>query len=119
VARALLAGREVPVTHGAQIRDFLSVDELGHAFAALVDSAVAGPVNVASGEPVALRDLIELIARAAGHPELVRFGAVEPRPGEPSELVADVARLRDEVGWRPREPLAAGVGRAVAWWRAK
>jgi UDP-glucuronate decarboxylase len=65
-----------------------------------------------------LRALVELIAQATGRPELVRFGAVDPRPGEPAELVADVARLSDEVGWRPREPLEAGVERAVSWWRA-
>jgi nucleoside-diphosphate-sugar epimerase len=119
VARALLAGREARVTHGTQIRDFIAVEELGDAFAALLESTVEGPVNVASGEAIALRDLIDLIARATGRPELVRFGAVKPRAGEPAELVADVARLREEVGWRPREPLAAAVGRAVAWWRAK
>jgi nucleoside-diphosphate-sugar epimerase len=119
VARALLAGREAPVTHGTQVRDFLAVEELGDAFAALLDSAVEGPVNVASGEPIALRDLVELIARATGHPELVRFGAVQPRAGEPAELVADVTRLREEVGWRPREPLGDGVDRAVAWWRGR
>ena len=118
VARALLAGREAPVTHGRQLRDFLAVEELGDAFAALLDSTVQGAVNVASGEPIALRELVELIAHAAGRPDLVRFGAVEARPGEPAELVADVARLAGEVGWRPREPLDAGVERAVAWWRA-
>ena len=105
------------MTHGTQVRDFLAVEELGDAFAALLDSEVEGPVNVASGEPIALRELVELVAQATGRPELVRLGAVEPRPGEPAELVADVARLADEVGWRPREPLAAGVERAVAWWR--
>lgn len=117
VARALLAGHEAPVTHATQVRDFLSVEELGDAFAALLDSSVQGPVNLASGEPVALRELIEAVAQATGRPELVRFGAIDARPGEPAELVADVARLRDEVGWRPREPLLAGVARTVQWWR--
>jgi nucleoside-diphosphate-sugar epimerase len=117
VARALLSGHVAPVSHGRQVRDFLAVEELGDAFAALLDSWVEGPVNLASGSPIALRDLVALVARAAGHPELVRFGAVEPRSDEPLELVADVARLRDEVGWQPREPLPAGVERAVAWWR--
>jgi nucleoside-diphosphate-sugar epimerase len=119
VARALLAGHEAAVTHGTQVRDFLAVEELGDAFAALLGSEVDGPVNVASGEPIALRDLIALVAHATRRPELVRFGALEPRPGEPRELVADVARLREEVGWCPRESLAAGVERAVAWWRAR
>jgi nucleoside-diphosphate-sugar epimerase len=119
VARALLAGREAPVTHGTQMRDFLAVEELGDAFAALLDSAVTGPVNVASGHAISLRTLVEQVAQATGRPELVRFGAVEQRPGEPSELVADVARLTREVGWQPRESLGAGVERAVAWWRGQ
>jgi nucleoside-diphosphate-sugar epimerase len=117
ISRALLAGREAPVTHATQVRDFLAVEELGDAFAALLDSVVQGPVNLASGRPITLRELIDAIARATGRPELVRFGAVDASPDEPAELFADVTRLRDEVGWRPREPLVAGVARAVQWWR--
>jgi nucleoside-diphosphate-sugar epimerase len=117
VARALLSGEPAPVTHGEQIRDFLAVDELGDAFAALLDSPVEGPVNLASGEAIALRELVALVGEASGRPDLIRYGALAPRPGEPSEIVADVGRLRHEVGWRPRAPLRDGLGRAVAWWR--
>jgi nucleoside-diphosphate-sugar epimerase len=117
VARALVSGEPAPVTHGEQIRDFLAVDELGDAFAALLDSAVEGPVNLGSGEAIALRDLLTIIGEAAGCPDLIRYGAIAPRPGEPPEIVADVARLRHEVGWRPREPLRNGLCRAVQWWR--
>ena len=117
VACALLRGEEAPVSHGEQIRDFLAVWELADAFAALLDSEVEGPVNVASGEPVAIRDLVAMVGEAAGRPELIRFGALPARPGEPAQVVADVARLRDEVGWRPREPLRDALTRAVRWWR--
>ena len=34
-----------------------------------------------------------------GAPDLLDIGALPPRPGDPAELVADVARLRDEVGF--------------------
>jgi nucleoside-diphosphate-sugar epimerase len=117
VARALLRGEEAPVTHGEQIRDFLAVDELGDAFAALLESAVEGPVNLASGEAIALRDLVAIVGEAAGRPELIRYGALEPRPGEPAEIVAGVERLRHEVGWSPRRPLRDGLVSAVQWWR--
>jgi nucleoside-diphosphate-sugar epimerase len=117
VARALLRGEEAPVTHGEQIRDFLAVDELADAFAALLDSPVEGPVNLASGEPIALHDLVAMVGEAAGRPDLIRYGALAPRPGEPPEIVADVQRLRHEVGWRPAAPLRDGVRRAVQWWR--
>ena len=94
VARALLRGEEAPVTHGAQVRDFLAVDELAAAFVALLESPVEGAVNVASGEPIALRQLVAMVGEAAGRPDLIRYGAITPRPGEPAEIVADVHRLQ-------------------------
>jgi len=113
VAGALLRGEEAPVTGGAQVRDFIAVEELGDAFAALVDSDVRGAVNVASGRGVAVRDVVAMVARAAGGEELVRYGALPDRPDDPASIVADVTRLEREVGWRPREPLEAGIERTV------
>jgi nucleoside-diphosphate-sugar epimerase len=117
LARALLRGEEAPVTHGEQVRDFLAVDELATAFAALLESPVEGAVNVASGDPIALRQLVAMVGEAAGRPDLIRYGAITPRPGEPAEIVADVHRLHDEVGWCPRDGLADSIGRTVRWWR--
>jgi nucleoside-diphosphate-sugar epimerase len=117
VARGLLAGEDVPVSEGSQVRDFIAVEELGEAFAALVSSDVVGPVNVASGQGVAVRDLVALVARETGREDLVRPGALPSRPDDPPYLVADAGRLAREAGWRAHEPLADGVARAVAWWR--
>jgi nucleoside-diphosphate-sugar epimerase len=117
IAKAILAGREAPMTHGRQVRDMLTVEDLGRAFAALTASDVTGAVNVASGEGVALGELALVVARAAGRPELLRLGARQARPGEPDELVADATRLREEVGWAPGDTLAAGVARTVEAFR--
>jgi nucleoside-diphosphate-sugar epimerase len=117
VARALLRGQEAAVTRGDQIRDYLAVDELAAAFAALLDSSVEGAVNLASGEPIALHDLVAMVGEAAGRPDLIRYGALAARPGEPAEIVASVDRLQNEVGWRADEPLSDSVARTVRWWR--
>jgi nucleoside-diphosphate-sugar epimerase len=114
IATALLEGREAPMTHGRQVRDFVSVEDLGRGFAALVDSDVTGPVNVASGTGISLVDVATMIARAAGRPELLRVGALPERPGEPPELVADVTRLHDEVGWAPEDEVVDRLARLVA-----
>jgi len=116
VALRLLEGQVAPVTSGHQVRDFLPVEDLGDAFAALLGSGVEGPVNLASGRGVALREVIAEVAKLVGRPELVEFGAVAQKPGEPHLIVADVGRLADEVGWMPREPLSEGLRRTVAWW---
>jgi nucleoside-diphosphate-sugar epimerase len=117
VAKGLLAGEEVPTTGGAQRRDFMHVRDAAGALVALVVSNVNGPVNVASGESVAVADVLRLIGEAANATERVRFGARPERAGEPSELVADVRRLREEVGWPSGVSLAEGIAEAVDWWR--
>ena len=99
VVRALRAGEEARVTEGRQVRDFLSVDQLADAFAAVMESDVQGALNVASGEGIAVRDLVAAIAAEIGRPELVNYGALPTREDEPTQLVATVARLRGEVGW--------------------
>lgn len=119
VARALTAGERAPTSEGSQRRDFLHVDDVAGAFAALVAADVTGAVNVGSGEAVAVRQIVELIAQAAGRPELLDIGALPARPGDPPEIVADVRRLRDEVGFRPAVSLRDGLASSVAWSRAQ
>lgn len=116
VAGALVTGREALCSHGEQVRDFLYAPELAAAFVALLGSEVTGPVNLASGEPLRVRDLIDALARAAGRPDLVRLGA-RPTADEPGRLTADIARLRDEVGWTRSISLDEAAARTVAWWR--
>jgi nucleoside-diphosphate-sugar epimerase len=113
VARALLAGEPAKTTEGTQIRDFMHADDVAAAFAALADADVTGAVNIGSGAGVALRDVVRLVGEAAGRPELIEFGALPQREGEPPYLVADVGRLRDEAGFTPRVSLRAGIEATV------
>ena len=113
----LLQNRPAPSTLGTQIRSFLDVRDVGAAFAALLDSGAEGPVNIGSGEHIALKDLIENIGRKTGRADLLRLGARPTPPWEPPLLVPDVRRLRDEVRWRPRIALDQGLSDSIAWWR--
>ncbi len=117
VARTLLAGERAAT--GCAVRDFLHVDDVAGALVALADSAVDGSVNIASGEGTSVRAIAESIAAAAGRPDLLDGGSLSPRPGDPDELVADVRRLRDEVGFTPRIALADGLAATVRWWRSR
>lgn len=114
---ALLRGEEAPCSHGRQVRDYLYAPELGAAFAALLTSDVKGAVNMASGEPVRIADVVTAVAAATGRPWLVRRGLRSPGSGESESLTADVRRLREEVGWSPAIDLSEGTARTVAWWR--
>jgi nucleoside-diphosphate-sugar epimerase len=116
---ALLRGEPAPMTAGTQVRDFLHSADAGAAFAALADSAFVGPVNVASGQAVELREVAERIAVALGRPELLRVGERPTPPDEPPSLLADLTRLREQVGFRASLDLEAGLAQTIAWWRER
>jgi len=117
VASALVRGEPAETGAGTQVRDFLYSEDLGAAFAALLDSGVEGAVNVASGEPRPIRDLVVALGEAAGRPDLLRIGARPPGAAEPASITAAVDRLRDEVGWRPARTLEQRAADTIAWWR--
>ena len=113
-ARALLAGARFATSAGSQRRDFLHVSDAGEAFAALLDCAVEGPVNIGSGTAVPVRTILETVARLTGGTDLIDFGARPLPPTEPACIAADIRRLVDEVGFRPRLPLEDGLRATLA-----
>jgi nucleoside-diphosphate-sugar epimerase len=119
VALALLAGRPAACTAGTHCRDFLHVDDAADALWRLLLGDAEGPFNVGSGEAPSVRSVVEFVAEAAGRPDLLRLGERPTPAGEPPLLVADVGRLRDELGWRPQIALERGIAEAVAGWEAR
>jgi nucleoside-diphosphate-sugar epimerase len=118
VIRALLASEPARCSSGVQRRDFLHVEDAADAFAALLDSDLCGPVNIASGTAIPIAALVRRLADLIGRPDLVRLGELPTAAGEPPLLVADVGRLRDELCWSPRFDLDAGLARTIDWWQA-
>jgi nucleoside-diphosphate-sugar epimerase len=112
-----MAGEEALCTAGTQVRDFMHVDDVGDAFAALLASGVEGAVNVASGRPVRLADVVMTIARQLNAPHLVRLGARPIPAGELPSITAATVRLRDEVRWSRARDLETGIAQTIESWR--
>ena len=115
VIESLSRNEPARCSHGNQIRDFLHIADVAAALAALTDSDVQGPVNIASGEPVTIREIVLQIADHFGRRDLVEFGAVPTAATEPPLLVADVRRLKMELGWKPVHSLASGLDATLVW----
>lgn len=100
------------------------VDDAGLALALACERGARGVWHVAD-PPLAEREWVEAIARAAGWPGRVRVvpaaelpPALRPGPGRlEQQLDLDSARARAELGWAPT-PLAAALEATVAWERA-
>jgi nucleoside-diphosphate-sugar epimerase len=119
VIRSLLQGENALCSSGEQLRDFMHVADVASAFVALLNSEMQGPINIASGEAMAIKDVAERISLKLGHPELLRLGARPTSHQEPPLLLGDVRRLNGELGWAPTFSLDSGLDETIDWWRAQ
>jgi nucleoside-diphosphate-sugar epimerase len=115
--RSLLAGQRVQCTSGQQERDFLHVRDAADALTKLLLSPVTGPINMASGRAVSIASLVQELARLIGGTTPIEFGAKPLPPHEAPRIVADISRLRSELGWQPSLTLSEGLAHAARWWK--
>ena len=113
----LIHNKVAACSHGNQIRDFLHVKDVASAFVSLLMSNVDGPVNIASGKPIALKEVILSIADKLGKKNLVKFGALPQKENEPSVLFGDTKRLFSEVIWQPQYDIDGGIRETIDWWK--
>lgn len=116
-ATSLLRGQAYPCSDGQQVRDFLHCADVGGALVALLCSTVEGAINLGSGQPVTLQQLLQAIAVEVGRPDLLRFGERTRALNDPDMLLPDLTRQHRELGWAPQFNLEAGMRNTVSWWR--
>ncbi len=98
-----LAGRPFTVVgDGTQRRDFVFVTDVVRAFLMAAESDRQQVVyNLGAGDPQTVNHLVELLGGEAAH--------VPKRPGEPDCTMADITRIRTELGWAPTVRFEEGV----------
>jgi nucleoside-diphosphate-sugar epimerase len=95
---------------GAREQDFVAVEDVAAALlAALRHDEVAGTVNVASGTPVSMRTLAELVIDVVGSGEVALAG--RPDPAEHDTARYSVQRAAASLGWTPRVELRTTIAR--------
>jgi len=105
--RSLREDRPVDLSPGAQIRDFIHVDDacraVTEALGALSSGGLPpGAYNVATAVGHSVREFAEAVADAMGRDRsLLRFGALPMRPDDRPMIVGDASRLRTATGWVP------------------
>lgn len=117
VIQSLLAGGRAACTQGDQVRDFLYVKDAAAAHVRLLLSNVEGPVNVASGAPTTIREFVTGIGQSLRCEDRIDFGKLPQRPNEPAVLTADIARLRNEVGYSPATNRSDALRETIAWYQ--
>jgi GDP-L-fucose synthase len=102
---------------GTATREFLYVDDAAEAIllaAELYDDP--DPVNLGSGQEVAISELAETIARLSGFTGALRWDSSKP-DGQPRRAL-DTSRAEKEFGFTAKTSLEDGLRTTIAWYKA-
>jgi GDP-L-fucose synthase len=101
---------------GSPTREFLYVDDCVDGIVLAGRNYDGGePVNLGTGEEIAIRDLATLVAELTGFQGEIAWDTTKPN-GQPRRKL-DVTRAEDRFGFRAEVPLREGLARTIAWYR--
>ncbi|WP_018297898.1 dTDP-glucose 4,6-dehydratase [Corynebacterium lubricantis] len=114
----LLTGRPAKLYGtGAQVRDWIHVDDHNDAVLAILERGRAGETyNIgADNDHTSNKQVIELICEIMGG----TYEHVADRAGHDQRYAMDSTKLRRELGWAPRytSSMREGLERTIAWYR--
>ncbi len=102
---------------GEQRRDFVHVEDVAQAFVLAIEhpAAVGQVYNVGSGEDRSVREVAQLLARAMGREDIAPEVTGQARAGDIRHCIADIAKIRRELGYAPRRDFGEGLAELAAW----
>lgn len=121
-----LDGQPLPIYgDGGQIRDWLYVEDHCEAILAVLRKGRPGETYNIGGDnqPTNLtvvqtlcEILDELLPRSkhGPHASLVKY--VKDRPGHDRRYAMNIAKIKRELGWQPRQSLESGLMKTVSWY---
>ena len=98
---------------GSQTRSLCFVDDLVDGLVALLDSAVAGPVNIGNPDERTVAELAATVLGLTGSRSVIEHRALPA--DDPRRRCPDISLAREVLGWEPKVSLDDGLSRTVSW----
>ncbi|MBI5117492.1 UDP-glucose 4-epimerase GalE [Candidatus Poribacteria bacterium] len=114
-------GSDYRTPDGTCIRDFIHVCDLADAHIRclryLLDGGPSNSYNLGAGRGYSVKQVIDAAERVSGR-VIPRINSPR-RPGDPPELVAGAAKIRNELGWEPRHSSIEEILTTAWQWQKK
>lgn len=116
--KLLLAGESLEVFgDGSQARDYLYIGDLVEAIWAAVDSDAEGALQLGSGRPTTINELLDAMRRVTGREFEVDYR--DFRPGEVRVTWCQVDKARRVLGFNPVTTLDDGLRDTWEWFQSQ
>ena len=95
------------VNYGQLEKDYIFTKDIAQAFTVFLDSHVTGAVNIGTGKGISLEKYSQTIAKILGKEHFLDIKHMETT--QPQKIVADISRLKNEVGFVPKYDIYKGL----------
>lgn len=118
IIKGCLNNEEFKTSEGKQLRDFCYVGDVVDAMirAAVCREAKGHIINVASGIPVKVKDMIKTVIKLTGAGKPL-WGEHPYRPGENMELYAEITLAKKLLNWKPKTSLEDGLKKTIDYYK--
>lgn len=102
---------------GLDLKDFLFIDDFTEGMLlAFAKSDHFMPINIASGIPITIREVLAVILKTAGHDEAqVTFDSTKPTM-IPKRII-DISKIQKLTDWSPETNLIDGISKTMEWYK--
>jgi len=102
---------------GYDVKDFLYIDDFIEGLLLAFECAKDfKPINIASGKPVTIREVVDVILEVTGHePTNLKFDSSKPTM-IPRRLI-NIKRMSELTSWLPNTTLKDGVLKTIIWYQ--
>ena len=115
VILSCLRNCDVQVSSCLNYQDYLHVSDSARGIVDIFESELTDDINVCSGHPVQLCEIVNTIAKLTGFTGNILWGTV-PSSFNDEVLVGNNSKLRS-IGWKQKNSLEQGLNETINWWK--
>ncbi len=115
----VVSGNIIKAGDMKKVRDFLYVEDFIEVVRKIIESSEKFSVyNVASGEEISIKNLIETAVKVSGKPSVkILFDPTRIRDEYDYDyVVADISKIKKELDWKPKISLEEGLKLTYQWY---
>lgn len=102
---------------GLDLKDFLFIDDfISGLLSVFLGKTKNGPINIASGNSISIKEIVPIILRHAGHKNATVTYDISKPQMIPKRLI-NVKKIKKLTGWKASTSIENGIEKTIKWYK--
>ncbi|MCX8000800.1 MAG: GDP-mannose 4,6-dehydratase, partial [Leptospiraceae bacterium] len=107
--------RELKLGNLTPRRDYIHVDDVCDAIVSLLSNMKSGTFNIGTGCSYSVKEVVDVVSEILNENIKIVQDKKKVRKVEREDLVADISKIQNETGWKPKISLKNGLEKLLRY----